>query len=248
MQISRFLTSLVAASTALAAPTELDKRGVDISCGSFGSLDKIGYTIYHNNFGASDATSGSQCTHFTGVNSDKSIHWSTAWTWAGGPGHVKSYSNVALMNVNKKLSSISSLTSTWNWSQTGNNVVADVSYDLWLAPTSGANDAYEIMIWLAAIGGALPISSTGNAIATVTLEGHSFKLYYGLNGGVKVYSFVASSPVYSFSGDVKKFLTYLTSKQGVDANSWVTHLQAGTEPFTGSNVVFTTSSYKLTIA
>jgi hypothetical protein len=48
--------------------------------------------------------------------SGNSVAWSTSWTWAGGPTHVKSYSNVALENVNKKLSAVSSIPSVWKWS------------------------------------------------------------------------------------------------------------------------------------
>ena len=68
--------------------------------------------------------------------------------------------------------------------------------------TGGANE-YEVMIWLGALGGAGPISSTGNPIATITLSGVSFNLYYGLNGSMKVYSFVAANKYQStFSGNL----------------------------------------------
>lgn len=40
------------------------------------------------------------------------------------------------------------------------------------------------MIWLAALGGAGPISSTGSAIATVSLGGYSWYLYYGLSKSI----------------------------------------------------------------
>ncbi|KAM0814173.1 putative Xyloglucan-specific endo-beta-1,4-glucanase A [Seiridium cardinale] len=251
MKLRSYLVSLATAASAFAAPAEatptIDKRSTTISCGAFGSLATGGYTIYHNNWGSGTATSGSQCTYFNSLSSDKSIAWSSTWSWSGGAGHVKSYSNVALINVNKQLSAISSILSTWKWSNTGTNVVADVSYDLWLAPTSDGTNAYEVMVWLAAIGGALPISATGSAIATVTINNASYKLYYGLNGDTKVYSFVATSPVYSFSGDVKAFFDYLTAYQKVPSNYYVTSLQAGTEPFSGSNVAFTTSAYKMSV-
>lgn len=133
-------------------------------------------------------------------------------------------------------------------SQTGSSVVADVAYDLWLAPTSGGTNAYEIMIWLAAYGGAGPISSTGSSIATVTIGSNSYKLYYGLNGSTKVYSFVATSTITSYSGDLKAFFTYLTTSQGVPSSYYITSLQAGTEPFTGSNVVLTTSAYSISVS
>lgn len=125
--------------------------------------------------------------------------------------------------------------------------MADVSYDLWLAPTSGGTNSYEIMVWLAALGGAGPISSSGSAIATVTIAGSSWKLYSGTNGATTVYSFVATSQVKSFSGDMMDFFDYLTTNEGVSKSLYVTQLQAGTEPFTGTNAVFSTSSYSITV-
>jgi hypothetical protein len=103
------------------------------------------------------------------------------------------------------------------------------------------------MVWLGAYGGAGPISATGSAIATVTIGGASYKVYYGLNGSVKVYSFVASTTNSNFNGDLNLFFKYLTSSQGVPKNYWITSLQAGTEPFTGSNVVLTTSAYSISV-
>lgn len=107
---------LLVASSAFAVPTStIETRDTTLSCDAFKSLQTGGYTIYHNNWGAGDATSGSQCTSFKSL-SGNSVAWSTSWTWAGGPTHVKSYSNVALENVNKKLSAVSSIPSVWKWS------------------------------------------------------------------------------------------------------------------------------------
>ncbi|ROV87737.1 hypothetical protein VMCG_10587 [Cytospora schulzeri] len=248
---------LVAATAVVASPTRTLERGashIDTAiekrsttyCGSYGSETAGQYTLYHNNWGASSATSGSQCTTFNDLTSN-TVSWSTSWTWAGGSSSVKSYSNVAVANVNKKLSSVSSINSIWKWSYTGSNIVADVSYDLWLAPTSGGTNAYEIMIWLAAYGGAGPISSTGSAIATATIGSHTFKLYSGPNGDTTVYSFVATSTITSFSGDLNLFFQYLIKNQGVSSSMYITSLQAGTEPFTGTNAVMTTSSYTISI-
>lgn len=139
-------------------------------------------------------------------------------------------------------------TKTALYSYTGSSIVADVSYDLWLAPTSGGTNKYEIMVWLAAYGGAGPISSTGSALATVTIAGSSWKLYSGPNGDTTVFSFVATSTITSFSGDLNLFFKYLVSNQGVSNSMYITSLQAGTEPFTGSNAVFTTSAYTIAVA
>ncbi|KAK7424057.1 hypothetical protein QQX98_000667 [Neonectria punicea] len=247
MKAVTFLAQSLLAAVAVATPTPTLEKRATTWCDSWGSLATGGFTIYHNNWGAAQATSGSQCTTFESINSG-SVVWSTSWTWAGGSNQVKSYSNVALESVNKQLSAISSIPSTWKWTQTGSNLVADVAYDLWLAPSVGANNQYEIMIWLAAYGGAGPISSTGSAIDTVTIAGSSWTVYSGPNGDTTVYSFVAASTITSFSGDLNLFFKYLTSKQGVSTSMVATSLQAGTEPFTGSNAVFKTSAYTISVA
>lgn len=118
-------------------------------------------------------------------------------------------------------------------SYTGSSIVADVSYDMFTSSTATGANQYEIMIWLAALGGAGPISSTGSPVATVTINGVSWKLYSGPNGSTTVYSFVAASTTNSYSGDIKNFFTYLINNQGYPSSQYLTSLGAGTEPFTG---------------
>jgi len=103
------------------------------------------------------------------------------------------------------------------------------------------------MIWLAALGGAGPISSTGSAIATATIAGHSFKLYSGPNGDTTVYSFVAVSEVTDFDGDLLDFLTYLADHEKFSTSQYINVLEAGTEPFTGTDAVFSVSDYSVSI-
>ncbi|UKZ74701.1 hypothetical protein TrVFT333_002371 [Trichoderma virens FT-333] len=245
MQLLCFVLASLTANAAFALTTP-NKRATTW-CDAFGSIQAGPYTVYHNNWGANWATSGSQCTTYTALNGN-SVVWSTDWTWAGGQGHVKSYSNVALEKVDKKLSDIKSIPSTWTWSYTGSNIVADVSYDLWLAPTAASNNKYEIMIWIGTYGGAGPISSTGSSpIATPTILGTKWKLFKGPNGDTTVYSFVASSNIQKWSGDLKQFFNYLTASQGVSTSMVVTSLQAGTEPFSGSNAKFQTTAYTISV-
>lgn len=97
---------------------------------------------------------------------------------------------------------------------------------------TGSNE-YEIMIWLAALGGAGPISSTGSPIATPTIDGVTWNLFSGPNGAMTVYSFVAQSQASSFSGDLLDFFEYLESSQGYPSSQYLLSIGAGTEPFTG---------------
>lgn len=97
---------------------------------------------------------------------------------------------------------------------------------------TGSNE-YEIMVWLAAIGGAGPISATGSAIATVTIGGVSWHLFSGKNGSMTVFSFVAASQVTNYTGDLLAFFKYLESSDGFPSSQYLLSLGAGTEPFTG---------------
>lgn len=118
-------SALFAASAVIAAPTStleveasrvdsaLEKRATTF-CGNWGSQTAGPYTFYHNNWGAGAASSGSQCTTFNDLQSN-TASWSTSWSWSGGQGSVKSYSNVALEKVNRQLSSISTINSIWKW-------------------------------------------------------------------------------------------------------------------------------------
>lgn len=121
MKFTTEIASLVlAATSALAAPAESSPKDsplqarTDESCATYYSWTETPYIIYHNNWGASQATSGSQCTTVDSVSNDDAA-WSTSWSWEGGSSSVKSYSNVALTNVGKQLSSVSSIPSTWDW-------------------------------------------------------------------------------------------------------------------------------------
>ena len=139
------------------------------------------------------------------------------------------------------------MASTWKWTYTGTSIVANVAYDLFTSSTASGSAEYEIMIWLAALGGAGPISSTGSPVATPSLAGSSWKLYSGMNGNMKVFSFVASSSVASFSGDLMQFVKYLESSQGLSGSQVLQSVGAGTEAFTGSNAVLTVSAYSLSV-
>ena len=103
----------ILAAFAQASPTSELRERSTTWCGAFGSTSAGPYTIFHNNFGASTG-SGKQCTTFSSLNGD-SVTWSTEWSWSGGQGHVKSYSNVALQGVNRELTTVKSIPSTWSW-------------------------------------------------------------------------------------------------------------------------------------
>lgn len=63
-----------------------------------------------------------------------------------------------------------------------------------------------------------------------------------------VYSFVPLSEITNFSGDVKDFLDYLVSDQGLDESQYLISAGAGTEAFTGTDAVFTVSEFSIVIS
>jgi xyloglucan-specific endo-beta-1,4-glucanase len=138
-------------SAATPTPT-LEKRAAS-SCGQWDSATAGSYVIYNNLWGESSATSGSQCLS---LDSTSPVAWTSTWSWSGGQYSVKSYANAVYNGYSPlKLSAIGSIPTAWSWSYTGSDLVADVSYDLFTSSAaSTSNEEYEIMVWLAALGGA----------------------------------------------------------------------------------------------
>ncbi|KAE8901472.1 hypothetical protein PF005_g9566 [Phytophthora fragariae] len=236
-------------ATAIVAAVALTTTGTsaDDFCDQWGTTTTDNYIIYNNLWGESYATSGSQCTGLDS-SSGSSVAWHTNWTWTGASSNVKSYANADLQFDAVQLSSVSSIPTTMEYSlEYSGTIVADVSYDMFTASTSSGDNEFEIMIWLAALGGAGPISSTGSAVATTTIADTEFSLYTGSNGDTTVYSFVASDTVKSFSGDLMDFFTYLIDNEGFSSSQYLNTVQAGTEPFTGTDVTLTVSSYSAAV-
>jgi len=69
---------------------------------------------------------------------------------------------------------------------------------------------------LARLGDVYPI---GASTGMVTVAGKTWDLWIGMNGNMKVYSFVAPSTMNSFSADAKQFFNYLQTNQGFPVSS-----------------------------
>ncbi|KAH7123345.1 endoglucanase-1 [Dactylonectria estremocensis] len=97
-------------------------------------------------------------------------------------------------------------------------------------------------------GGIWPIteSTTGTPIAQVQLAGHTWDLYFGYNGEMKVYSFLAASgPINNFSADIKVFFDYLGSEYAFPlSKQYLLIDQFGTEAFTGQDATFYVSRFQ----
>ena len=178
MKYSTAVSTAALVALASASPTPVQKRAD--ACGQWDTVETGGYTVYNNLWGQDAADSGSQCFGVDGLDGN-SLSWHAGWSWSGGQGRksmlplcyeqgdtehffpeVKSYPNVVLdssRDSGKQISAISSMDSSWSWSYTGNGIIADVAYDLFTSSTADGSEEFEIMVWLAALGGAGPISS-----------------------------------------------------------------------------------------
>ncbi|KAJ7596051.1 glycoside hydrolase family 12 protein [Mycena floridula] len=241
----------------VAAPVSPDATALDTGshCGQWDSVSAAPYTLFLDQWGiGSGSVSGSDCAALVTL-SGNTIAWKTTWSWSGGSG-VKSYTNIAATNnLNKQLSAISSMPTTWKWSQsTSGTVVANVAYDLFTSSSSGGSAQNEIMIWLANIN-AGPISAVYNSAgqpvpvaSNIALAGQTWNLYSGSNGVNQVFSFLPANggSITSFSGDIKTFINYLTANRGLSTSQFLTTAEAGTEATSGS-ATLTTSAYSLVI-
>ncbi|RLN76366.1 hypothetical protein BBJ28_00007047 [Nothophytophthora sp. Chile5] len=234
--------------TAIACAAALTFASAADYCGQWDSATAGRYIVYNNLWNMSAATSGSQCTGVDSI-SGSSLAWHTSYSWAGGPTQVKSYASAALVFDKKQLKSITTIPTIMKYKVTNTGtLVADVAYDLFTSSSANGENEYEIMIWLAALGGAGPISSTGSTpIAVVTIGGNKFNLFKGPNGKMTVFSFVATKTITSFTADLMKFINYVTKNQGLPTSQYLIAVQAGTEPFIGKNVKLAVSSYAVAI-
>ncbi|PJE25299.1 MAG: hypothetical protein CK431_01560 [Mycobacterium sp.] len=136
-------------------------------------------------------------------------------------------------NLPIQLSKIQTATSsiTYTYPTSG---IYDASYDIWLNPTpitTGVNQQ-EVMIWFNHTG---PIQPVGSVIGNATIDGQNFAVWKGSNGQNNVVSYVANSPITSWNNfDVMGFINHTETVEPV-TNSWyLTSIQAGYEPWSGS--------------
>ncbi|KAG2219985.1 hypothetical protein INT45_001884 [Circinella minor] len=166
--------------------------------------------------------------------------------WSCGQYSVKSYANAEYVFDPVQLSGFSSTPFTWNWKYTGGGdpFVCNVSFDIWTASSESGDYEYEIMIWLAAMGGA---GRLGDEVGKFIYGGIEWSLHEGSNGVQPVYSFIAGSKVEKMDSDAFLFLSHLVEKGYLSNDQYLRSVQAGTEPFEGTDAVLETSTYKVQI-
>ncbi|KAF6829549.1 endoglucanase a precursor [Colletotrichum musicola] len=212
-----------------------------------------GYELNNNTWGCDSATSGSQRTHYDGPSSPGSaacpgrvgIAWSSDWEWRGGDDSVKSYVYGARQFPRRLVSEIAALPTEVEWHYSTWDVRANVAFDIFTDTDrehANSSGEFEVMIWLAKLGGVWPISESKAPIAHVNIAGHEWELHFGYNhgGAMKVYSFLpVNGPIQHFSADVKHFFDYLVHQHQFPAqNQYMLVYQLGTEAFTGGPAEF----------
>ncbi|KAL4151048.1 hypothetical protein PRNP1_010434 [Phytophthora ramorum] len=205
------------------------------------------YTVYNNLWAEDNDPKGKQCTEVTGSTSS-SVSWQTSFNWAGDSWQVKSFANAALKFSPKQVSAITSMPTSIKYAYTyDGKIIANVAYDLFTSSSEGGSVEYELMVWLSALGGAWPLTETGKPIKSLKMGGVDFDLYQGMNKNVKVFSYVAKKTATSFTGDLKQFFDQLPSDNTIPATQFLQKIEAGTEPFQGTNAKLVVTNYSVQI-
>lgn len=118
-------------------------------CDQYSYYSANGYE-FNNNMWGRNSGQGSQCTYIS-FTSSSNVGWRVNWNWANNENNVKSYPYSGRQLPQKRLiSQISSLPTSTSWSYSGNNIRANVAYDLFTSTDpnhANSSGDYELMIW-----------------------------------------------------------------------------------------------------
>jgi hypothetical protein len=175
-----------------------------VASGQWDTWTNSGFTVYNNIWGA---VSGSTQT----------IWARTPTNWGVIANHpmtsgVKSYPHTVKGSVNRTLSSLASMTSSFNVSvpSSGNYATA---YDVW-----ANNWAYEVMLWMNWNGAVGPIAESYDAngavpnFRNVSIGGHTWNVYRGSNGANAVFSFLRVGNTNSGTVDIRAIGNWLRTQ------------------------------------
>jgi glycosyl hydrolase family 12 len=226
----KVVRSLVVSMTVVAAVAT--SAGV-ASAATWSSSDKWatwsngGYTVRNDVWGSG-----------AGPQSIWANSYSNFGVWSDQPntGGVKTYPHSA-KNVNKQLSALSRVSSSFNVSRPGSGAY-ETAYDIW-----ANNNAYEIMLWMNKQGAVGPL---GSKQTTASVGGHTWDVYKGSNGSNAVFSFVRTSGTNAGTVDVLAVLNW------IKARGWYGDVTLGEVQFgfeitsSAGGLNFTTNSYSVT--
>lgn len=209
-----------------------------VASGQWDTWTNSGYTLYNNIWGSG---AGSQ-----------TIWARTPTNWGVIANHpmtsgVKSYPHTVRGSLNRTVSSLGTLTSSFNVSVPGSGNYS-TTYDIW-----ANNWAYEVMLWTNQNGAVGPIAETYDSngavpsFRNVSLGGHTWNIYRGSNGANAVFSFLRTSNTNSGTIDIRAILNWLRT-QGWWADVTVGEVQFGFEiSGTNGSAAFTDNSFAMTV-
>lgn len=215
---------------AVAGPAAADTQ----ICDQYGSTTIGGrYVVMNNRWG----TSAQQCINVTSTGFTIQTQQGTGST-SGAPVSYPAvyygchYTNCSPgTNLPMQVSAISSATSSINY-QYVSGATYDAAYDIWLDPSpkkDGVNQQ-EIMIWFNRQGSIQPI---GSVVGNATIGGRTWQVWQGSNGSNAVVSYVAPSPITSWSFSVLDFINDVKNRGAITSSWYLTSIQAGFEPWIG---------------
>ncbi len=235
MKLRHALSVAMLAAAGIAAPAvgvAPAAHADTLICDQYGSTTIGGRYVVMNNRWGSNAT---QCINVT--NNGFQIQTQQGSTSGGAPLSYPAiylgchYANCSPgTNLPRQLSQIGNAPSSISYNYTGGTF--DASYDIWMDPTAkttGVNQM-ELMIWFNRTGGVQPV---GSRVGTTTIGGRSWEVWQGNNGGNDVLSYVAQTPIASWSFNVMDFVNDVDNRTRVDRSWYLTSIQAGFEPWNG---------------
>jgi len=200
-------------------------EGPFIGSGNYDKYVLGEYTVYNNVWGTTE-------TNTQTLTAYSYSYWYVVSTQPDTSG-VKSYPNTGLVNLNKTIGSIGTLTSSFEVivPSTGN---WEVAYDIWVPS--------EVMIWMYTSGNVSPIAagwdSSGAPIPSATninISGYTWNVY---RGGNNVVSFVAvtstdgswkPAKVTKGTVDIKAILNWIVAQGWISSSGTVGAVQFGFE-------------------
>ncbi|WP_248960242.1 GH12 family glycosyl hydrolase domain-containing protein [Sphaerisporangium perillae] len=236
----RVLTAVLAAvgSILMTVVVTGQARADTVICEKYGATTLEGgkYVVINNNWG--DDTQ--QCINVTsnGFTVTQASHNKPQ---NGAPGsypaiyagcHYANCSTGSSLPMRVTDSRFPSIQTSVSMSYPSGSSVYDAAYDVWFDPTArtdGQNTGAELMVWLNHTGNVQPV---GSRVATVSLAGGTWDVWYG-NSGWNVVSYVRTSPTGSISFPVSAFYNDMLSRGYAQSSWYITSVQAGFEPWVG---------------
>jgi hypothetical protein len=214
----------------VAGPAQADTQ----ICDQYGTATIGGrYVVMNNRWG----TSAQQCINVTGTGFSIASQQGTGNTSGAPVSYPAVYygCHYTLCSPGTTLplqvSAISSATSSISYNFVS-GATYDAAYDIWLDPSpkrDGVNQQ-EIMIWFNRQGSIQPI---GSVVGTATIGGRTWEVWRGSNGSNAVVSYVAPSPISSWSFSVLDFINDVKNRGAITSSWYLTSIQAGFEPWIG---------------